>query len=73
MERSGGKNVYRVAVDSDYSCVFYVEYTLPRGASRILEGDIVTLKGEYYGIFTYTTTMGSPVSVPASIATSMSR
>ncbi|MBR5344718.1 MAG: hypothetical protein IK127_02730 [Clostridia bacterium] len=73
VERSSGPNIYRVAVDSDYSCVFYVEYTLPRGASRILENDIVTLKGEYYGIYTYTTTMGSSVSVPAIIATSMSR
>ena len=73
VERSSGPNVYRVAVGSDYGCVFYVEYSLPKSSPRILEGDTVTLKGEYYGIFTYSTTMGSSVSVPAIIADSMTR
>ena len=73
VERSGGNNIYRVAVDSDSNCVFYVEYDLPAGASRILEKDIVTLKGEYYGIYSYTTTLGSTVSVPALIASEMKK
>ena len=47
VEGSGGNNVYRVAVDSDSNCMFYVEYTLPSGSSRILKNDIVTLKGTY--------------------------
>ena len=73
VERTYGPNIYRVAVDSDNNCVFYVEYTLPKNASRILEKDIITLKGEFYGIYTYTTTLGSSVSVPALIASEMKK
>lgn len=72
VERSGS-NIYRVAVDSNSNCVFYVEYDLPSGSSRILEKDIVTLKGEFYGIYTYSTTLGSSVSVPAILATSITK
>lgn len=68
VEGNGGQNVYRAAVDSDNNCMFYIEYTLPSGSSRILEKDVVTISGTYYGIFTYTTTLGSSVSVPALIA-----
>lgn len=72
VERTG-KNIYRAAVDSDSDCIFYVEYSLPSGASRILEKDIVTLKGEFYGIYTYSSTMGGAVSVPALMATEMKK
>ena len=72
VERSNGNNVYRVTVDSDSNCIFYVEYKLPNGASRILEKDIITLKGEYYGIYTYESLLGS-VSVPAVVATEMKK
>ncbi len=71
VERSGS-NIYRVAVDSDYDCMFYIEYDLSSGASRILEDDKVTFKGEYYGIYTYSSTFGA-VSVPALIATDFSK
>lgn len=71
MERSNGENSYRVAVDSDNDCIFYVEFTVDTNASRILEGDTVTLTGKYYGIYSYTTTLGSTMSVPAIIADSM--
>lgn len=73
VEGNDGDNIYRVAVDSDSDCMFYVEYTLPSGASRMLENDTVTLTGTYYGIYSYKTTMGSTVSVPALIATDMHR
>lgn len=73
VEGSGGDNIYRVAVDSDNSCIFYIEYTLPADASHILENDTVKVTGTYYGIYTYTTTMGSTMSVPAVIATEISR
>ena len=73
VEGSGGNNVYRVAVDSDSNCMFYVEYTLPSGSSRILKNDVVTLKGMYFGIYTYETTMGGSVSVPALLATEMKK
>ena len=73
VERSWGPNVYRVAVDSDYGCMFYVEYTLAKGKSRILEGDVVNLQGTFEGAYTYTTTLGSSVTIPAIDATSMSK
>ncbi len=71
VERSGS-NIYRLAVDSDYDCMFYIEYDLPSGSSRILEKDKVTFKGEYYGIYTYSSTFGA-VSVPALLATDFSK
>lgn len=73
VERSGGENVYRATVDSNSDCVFYIEYTLPSGSPRILEKDVVTITGTYYGIFSYETTMGSVVSVPALIADKISK
>lgn len=73
VEGSGGDNVYRVAVDSDNNCMFYVEYSLPSGSSRILKNDVVTLRGMYYGIYTYQTTMGGSVSVPALLATEIKK
>ena len=72
-ERSNGNNIYRIAVDSNMNCIFYVEYTLPSGAPHILEDDIVTVKGPYYGIYSYTTVVNSTVSIPALIATEIKR
>ena len=73
VERSNGENIYRIAVDSDSDCMFYIEYSLPSKSAHLLEKDIVTVKGTYYGIYTYQTTMGSTVSVPALIATEIKR
>jgi len=73
VERANGNNIYRVAVDSDNNCVFYVEYTLPAGSSRILEKDVVTLTGEFYGLYTYSTTMGSSITIPALIASDIQK
>ena len=36
-----------------------------------MEGDTVTVTGPYYGIYSYTSTLNSTVSVPAIIAESM--
>ncbi len=69
---NSGANVYRVAVDSNYNCMFYIEYDLPSGSSRILENDKVTFTGEYYGIYTYSSLFGA-VSVPALTATGFSK
>ena len=73
MEGNDGSNAYRVAVDSDSDCMFYIGYTLPAGSPRILENDKVTVTGLYYGIYSYETIMGSTVSVPALLATDMHR
>ena len=42
----------------------YVTYTLPDGAPRILEDDIVKFYGECEGTYTYETAMGSTNTVP---------
>lgn len=69
VEGNSGDNVYRIAVDSQPDCIFYVEYTLPQDATRILEGDIVQLSGTYYGLYSYSTLLGSTITVPCTIAT----
>ncbi|MBR6029609.1 MAG: hypothetical protein IKP40_11055 [Clostridia bacterium] len=73
VEGWNGSNTYRVAVDSNYDCMFYVKFTLKSGTSRILENDIVTLTGEFTGIYTYTTLLGSSVSIPCIEAESMKK
>lgn len=42
----------------------YVDYKLNENESRILEDDIITLYGDYRGIKSYTTVLGSRVSIP---------
>lgn len=43
----------------------YVTYTLPDGAPRILEYDIVKFYGECEGTYTYETVMGSNNTIPS--------
>ncbi len=43
----------------------YVTYTLPEGAPRILEDDIVKFYGECQGTYTYETVMGSSNTIPS--------
>ncbi len=43
----------------------YVTYTLPEGAPRILEDDIVKFYGECKGTYTYETVMGSNNTIPS--------
>lgn len=61
-------NVYRIASKGSYDNVVYVEYTLPKGASRILEDDKVTVYGTCLGVYSYTTVMGSEITIPACLA-----
>ena len=54
----------RVAKDDDYDHVIYVMYTMPEGASRILEDDTITVYGELAGLYSYTSTMNKPITLP---------
>lgn len=47
-----------------YSDTIYVVATLPDDGSRILEQDIITLYGVCDGLYTYTTVLGSSMSIP---------
>lgn len=42
----------------------YISYTLPSGADRILEDDIITVYGECNGSYTYKSIVGSSVTLP---------
>lgn len=45
--------------------IWYVTYTRPEGESRILEGDYITAYGECDGVETYTSVVGSSVTIPS--------
>lgn len=59
-----GMFTLRVAQNDDYSQMFLVTY-IPENDTRILEDDEITVYGRYEGITTYTSTVGSDVTVPA--------
>lgn len=47
-----------------YDDTVYVTYTTKDSDSRVLEDDIITMYGELDGIETYTSVLGSSVSIP---------
>lgn len=64
----GEVNQLRLAVNGDYNSVLYVEYDPSSLNSRILENDTITVYGMSFGIYSYTSVLGSNISVPAVIA-----
>ncbi len=54
----------RLAIDGDYDQVVYVVYYKPEGSSRILEDDTITVYGELAGLYSYTSTMNKPITLP---------
>lgn len=66
-------NIYRIAIGGNSDCVFYVEYEPSGTKSRILEKDTVTVDGAFYGLYTYSTTLGSEITIPACIADSIKK
>ncbi|MED0986681.1 hypothetical protein P4T53_18250 [Bacillus paramycoides] len=60
-----GETQLRVAVNGNYDKVLYVAYKSDIINSRVLENDNVTIKGKSAGIYTYKSTMGGEISVPA--------
>lgn len=44
---------------------WYITYTRAEGESRILEGDVITAYGECSGVTSYTTVLGSKLTVPS--------
>lgn len=61
---SDDTTILRIAQDDDYDQMWLVNYVRPKGALRILEDDTVTVYGVCTGLITYTTTLGSSISVP---------
>ncbi|WP_142344724.1 hypothetical protein [Bacillus cereus] len=60
-----GETQLRVAVSGNYDKVLYVVYKSDIINSRVLENDNVTIKGKSAGIYTYKSTMGGEISIPA--------
>lgn len=54
----------RLAINDDYDQVLYVVYDMPKGSSRILEDDHITVYGELAGLYTYTSTMNAQITIP---------
>ncbi len=55
----------RFAVDSDYALILLGEYDKGIVPSRVLEGDVITIYGTSIGLFTYESTFGASVTIPA--------
>lgn len=47
-----------------YSDTIYATYTLPEGADKILEDDIITIWGIAEGDYSYTSVLGSKITLP---------
>lgn len=55
----------RVAVNSDYDNMIFIEYFSSIVPSRVLEGDQITFYGSSAGLITYESTMGASISIPS--------
>ena len=71
VQESGGGylpvTVLRVATKGRWDNVIYVRI-YGKMNSRILEGDKVTLWGEYTGVYTYTSVLGAGITIPSMTA-----
>ncbi len=64
----GSELTLRVATADYYEDIVMVSYTYKEGESRILEDDMITIWGTYYGTYTYESVLGGNVTVPAMLA-----
>ena len=55
----------RLAVDNNYDTILYCGYSPSIVTSRILEDDTITVYGTSLGLYSYTATLGSKVTIPA--------
>lgn len=59
--------VFRIATKGSYDNVVYCIYVKPDNYSRILEDDRVNVWGTSTGVYTYTTVMGSEITIPSCV------
>ena len=59
------ENQIRLAVDGDYDQIILIGYDPSIVDERILEDDYITIYGISIGIYTYESTLGGMISVPA--------
>ncbi|MBQ3463638.1 MAG: hypothetical protein IJH36_11140 [Clostridia bacterium] len=56
---------HRIAVNGNYDKVIFVGYPKNMVASRVLEDDYVTVYGTSLGLYSYQSTMGGKITIPA--------
>lgn len=55
----------RLAVNDDYDDVLYCAYDPSIVSSRVLEDDTITIYGSSLGLYSYESTMGGTITIPA--------
>lgn len=60
-------NAIRFAVNSDYDNMLYCEYDKDIVSARVLDNDMITIYGISYGLYSYESTMGAKITIPAVI------
>jgi predicted RNase H-like nuclease (RuvC/YqgF family) len=64
MEGDGFTQI-RLAVNGDYDHMMFAEFTAEQVTSRVLENDNITIMGMSAGLYTYESTMGGQITIPA--------
>lgn len=64
IEGDGRVNI-RLAVNDDYDTVLFCEYESGIVSSRVLDDDHITIYGTSYGLYSYKSTMGGTITIPA--------
>ena len=66
MDSDEGYATLRVATRDGYEDVYLVQIPADQWKShRLLEDDVITFYGEVYGLYSYSSTMGGKITVPA--------
>lgn len=60
-----GVTQLRLAVNSDYDDIVYLEYESDLISSRVLEDDIITIMGMSAGLLSYQSTLGGTITIPS--------
>lgn len=55
----------RLAVNDDYDTILYCGYDPTIVSSRVLEDDTITIYGTSLGLYSYTSTLGSTITIPS--------
>jgi len=56
---------YRLKLHDDYNQIVLIGYSGTFDQGQVLDGDIVSFWGDYIGTYTYTSTMGGEITIPA--------
>ena len=60
-----GETDLRIAVSGDYDTILYAAYDSSIVSSRVLEDDYITIYGVFWGNYSYQSTFGGQITIPA--------